>query len=54
LVNDVHGAACAGLHAVLVDRNTEASKHELPETVPCVQSLDELMQCMTNKQLISR
>src|SRR5258708_18323883 len=54
LVNDVYGAACAGLHAVLVDRNTEASKHGLPETVPCVQSLDELMQRMTNKQLVSR
>jgi FMN phosphatase YigB (HAD superfamily) len=54
LVNDMYGAATAGLHAVLVDRNTEASERESPESVPCVQSLDELMQCMTNKQLISR
>lgn len=54
LVNDVCGAACAGLHAVLVDRDTEASKRVYPEWVPCVQSLDELMHCMTNKQLVSR
>ena len=54
LVNDVHGAACAGLHAVLVERNTEASKHEFPERVPCVQSLNELTQYMTNKQLVGR
>ncbi len=54
LVNDVYGAACAGLHAVLLNRNTEASKHEFTEGIPCVQSLDELMQCMTNKQLVSR
>jgi len=52
LVNDMYGAACAGLHAVLVDRNTEPSKREFPESVPCVQSLDELMQCMTNKQMV--
>jgi HAD superfamily hydrolase (TIGR01549 family) len=54
LVNDVYGAASAGLHAVLLDRNTEPSKHEFPGRVPCVQSLDELMQCMTNKQFVSR
>jgi FMN phosphatase YigB (HAD superfamily) len=54
LVNDVYGAACAGLQAVLVDRNTEAGQHEFPEGIPWVQSLDELMQCMTNKQLVSR
>jgi HAD superfamily hydrolase (TIGR01549 family) len=54
LVNDVHGAASAGLRAVLVDRNTEASKREFSERVPCVHSLDELMQCMTNKHLVSR
>jgi FMN phosphatase YigB (HAD superfamily) len=53
-VNDVRGAVSAGLQAVLVDRNTEPSKLEFPETVPCVQSLDELMQCMTNGQLVSR
>lgn len=52
LVNDMYGAACAGLQTVLVDRNTEPSKREFPERVPCVQSLDELMQCMTNKQLV--
>src|SRR5215467_15829126 len=33
LVNDVYGAACAGLPAVLVDRNTEASKRGFPERV---------------------
>jgi len=53
-VNDAYGAACVGLHAVLVDRNTEVGKHEFPETVPCVQSLDELMRCMTNKQPVLR
>jgi len=42
-VNDAYGAACAGLRAVLVDRSTQAGKREFPETVPCVQSLDELM-----------
>jgi len=54
LVNDAYGAACAGLHAVLVDRDAEAGKREFPETVPCVRSLDELMRCMTNKQLVLR
>jgi HAD superfamily hydrolase (TIGR01549 family) len=52
LVNDVYGAACAGLRAVLVDRNAETSKREFSERVPCVRSLDELMQCMT-KRLVS-
>jgi HAD superfamily hydrolase (TIGR01549 family) len=53
LVNDVSGAASAGLRAVLVDRNTEVSKREFLERVPCVRSLDELMQYMTNKLLVS-
>jgi FMN phosphatase YigB (HAD superfamily) len=53
LVNDVFGAAGAGLNAVLVDRNAEPSKREFPETVPCVQSLDEFIECMTNGQLVS-
>jgi len=53
LVNDVYGAANAGLHAVLVDRNGDASRREFPGTVPCVQSLDELMQRMTNGQLVA-
>ena len=47
LVNDVYGATSEGLHAVLVDRNTESSKREYLETVPCVQSLVGLMQHMT-------
>ena len=54
LVNDVYGAACAGLQAVLVDRNTETNAGEFQEGVPCVRSLDDLMQCMTNKQLVAR
>ncbi len=53
LVNDVHGATSVGLRAVLVDRNIEASKREFPESVPCVRSLDDLMQCVTSEQLIS-
>ena len=53
LVNDVYGASCAGLRAVLVDRNTDPTKCVIPETVPCVQSLDELMQCLTSRQLVS-
>jgi FMN phosphatase YigB (HAD superfamily) len=53
LVNDVYGAAGAGLNAVLVDRNAEPSKREFPETVACVQSLNEFMECMTNGQLVS-
>jgi len=52
LVNDVYGAACAGLHAVLVDRNTELGKRIFPETIPCVHSLDELMRWLTSKQLV--
>ena len=54
LVNDVYGAACAGLRAVLVDRKTEAGKRNFPETVPSVYSLDELMPCMIRKQFASR
>ena len=52
LVNDVYGAAAAGLQAVLVDRNTEGGKREYPETVPCVPSLDELMQHMNAHRLV--
>jgi FMN phosphatase YigB (HAD superfamily) len=54
LVNDVHGAAYAGLHAVLIDRNNEFSNHELPERGHCVHSLDEFTQCLTGKQLVAR
>jgi HAD superfamily hydrolase (TIGR01549 family) len=54
LVNDVCGAACAGLRGVLVDRKTEAGKRNVPETVPCVHSLDELTLCMIGKQFVSR
>lgn len=54
LVNDVYGAACAGLHAVLLDRKTETGNHNFPETVPRVYSLDELVQSMLGKQFVSR
>ena len=54
LTNDVYGAARAGLPAVLIDRNTEAREREFPATVLSVQSLDELMQRLTSKQLVSR
>src|SRR5215472_7593902 len=53
LVNDVYGATCAGLQAVLVDRNTDAGKRVSGESIPCVQTLSGLMQRMTNEQLIS-
>lgn len=53
LADDVYGAARAGLQAVLMDRNTEAGKRELQETVPSVQSFDELVQRLTSKQLVS-
>jgi len=53
LVNDVYGAAGAGLNAVLVDRNAEAGRPECPGTVPSVHSVDEFMECMTNGQLVS-
>jgi len=54
LADDVYGATHAGLQAILMDRNTEARERELPETVPSVRSLDELMQCLTGKQLVAR
>lgn len=54
LVNDVYGAACAGLRAVLVDRKSEAGQRYIPETVPCVLSLDELIECMTSKEIVTR
>lgn len=54
LVNDVHGATCAGLRAVLVDRTTEAGKRNFPETIPCVCSLDELVQPIVEKQFVPR
>lgn len=54
LTNDVFGATRAGLHAVLIDRNTEAREPGFPKTVPFVQSLDELAQCLTGKQLVLR
>jgi FMN phosphatase YigB (HAD superfamily) len=54
LTDDVYGAVRAGLHAVLMDRNTETRKREFPETVASVQSLDELRQRLASKQLVSR
>lgn len=50
LVNDVYGASSAGFPAVLVDRDAEGGKCEHAQTVPCVQSLDELMRRMTDNQ----
>lgn len=52
LVNDVHGAASVGLQAVLVDRNSAPTKR-FQETAACVRSLDELMQFLTSRQLVS-
>jgi len=54
LVNDVYGATCAGLQAVLLDRNKEFGHCEFPETVRCVQSLDELTERLISNQLVSR
>ena len=54
LTNDVYGSARAGLRAVLMDRNTEGRELEFPKTVPSVQSLEELMRCLTGKQLVAR
>ena len=54
LANDVYGATRAGLQAVLMDRNIEAREREFPETVSSVQSLNELTQCLTGKQLVAR
>jgi FMN phosphatase YigB (HAD superfamily) len=53
LTDDVHGAASAGFRAVLMDRNTETRQRQLPEIVPSVQSLDELMQCLTGKSVLA-
>jgi FMN phosphatase YigB (HAD superfamily) len=54
LANDVYGATRAGLQAVLVERNAEALESAFPKTVPSVQSLDELMQCLRGRHLVSR
>jgi HAD superfamily hydrolase (TIGR01549 family) len=54
LVNDVYGATGLGLQAVLIDRNDEGREREFPETVPFVQSLDQLAQCVTGKQLVAK
>jgi putative hydrolase of the HAD superfamily len=54
LVNDVYGATRVGLHAVFMDRNSEGREQELPETVPFVQSLDELAERVLGKQLVAR
>ena len=54
LVNDVYGATCAGLQAVLVDRSTEAREREFPKTVLSVRSLDELTGCLTGRMLVRR
>jgi len=54
LANDVYGATRAGLQAVLVERSPEAREPELPKGALSVQSLDELMQCLTGGHLIPR
>ena len=54
LVDDLYGATHAGFQAVFIDRNTDAREPEFPKTVGFVQSLDELMQCLTGKQLVGR
>jgi HAD superfamily hydrolase (TIGR01549 family) len=54
LVDDVYGAARAGLQAVLMDRNPEAPRREFREAAPSVQSLDELAQRLTGEQLVWR
>jgi FMN phosphatase YigB (HAD superfamily) len=54
LANDVYAATGAGLRAVLIDRSAEVGDPELPKTVPFVRSLDELVQCLTSKQLVAR
>ena len=54
LANDVYGATRAGLQAVLIERNAEALESAFPKTVPSVQSLDELMQPLRGRRLVSR
>lgn len=54
LANDVYGATRAGLQAVLVERNHEAREPSFPKTVFSVQSLDEAMQCLTGRHLVSK
>lgn len=53
LVNDVHGASSIELQAVLVNRQRDPIKHVFSDSVPSVQSLDELMQCLTGSQPVS-
>jgi HAD superfamily hydrolase (TIGR01549 family) len=53
LTDDVYGAARVGLQTVLMDRNAEARKRELPKTVPSVQSLDELLQGLTGESFVA-
>ncbi len=52
LANDVYGATHAGLRAVLVARSAKARKSEYPETVPRVQSLHDLVPCLTGEQAV--
>jgi HAD superfamily hydrolase (TIGR01549 family) len=54
LVNDVYGATGLGLQAVLIDRNDEGGERNVPGTVPFVQSLDQLAQCVASKQLVAK
>jgi FMN phosphatase YigB (HAD superfamily) len=50
LINDVYGATHAGLQAMLVRRNPETGASNYPSGVPCVQSLLEVLLCLTGDQ----
>jgi len=50
LINDVYGATRAGLQAMLVQRNPETSPRKCPKAVPRVQSLLEVLLCLTGDQ----
>jgi ribonucleotide monophosphatase NagD (HAD superfamily) len=52
-VNDVYGATHAGLRSVFVARSIEIRESEYSETVPCVQSLLELVPCLTGEQAVA-
>jgi HAD superfamily hydrolase (TIGR01549 family) len=53
LANDVYGATRAGLRAAFVARSAEARESEYPKAVPCVQSLLELVPCLTGEQAVA-
>jgi HAD superfamily hydrolase (TIGR01549 family) len=53
LANDVYGATHAGLRAAFVARRVEGCECECPQTVPCFQSLLELVPCLTGQQAVA-